>query len=70
VSVKDKLTGEAFEAALKSGVRKDSHHSLGKCENAIKRVLATLDISRREVAEDPTVYMDLRDRICQVAESL
>lgn len=70
MSVAEKLKGEAFEEALKAGVRKDSHHSLNKCQNAMKRVLDTLGISRREVAEDWPTYEALRDRICRMAESM
>jgi hypothetical protein len=70
MTIAAKLTGPAFEAALKSGVRKDSHHSLNKCENAMKRVLETLGISRREVASHVPTYMALRDRICDFAKSL
>lgn len=70
MTIAEKLSGPAFEAALTNNVRKDSHHSLGKCENAMKRVLAELNISRREVAADVPTYMALRDRICDLSETL
>jgi hypothetical protein len=70
MTIATKLVGEEFEAALFKGVRKDSHHSLTKCENAMKRVLDQLGISRREVASHVPTYMALRDRICDFAKTL
>lgn len=70
MTVAEKLTGPAFEAALAAGVRKDSYTSLNKCENAMKRVLKILGVSGREVADHIPTYQAFRDRVYNYSKTL
>jgi hypothetical protein len=70
VNIEQKITGRAFDAALNRHVTPKSHHSLNACNRTMRAILLDIEVKAADLQENITLYIQVRDRICDLSKSL
>jgi hypothetical protein len=65
-----KETNMTEQQALKIATKKDSHHSLNKCNNAIKKFCELMGYSIAAVQNDIPEYLRIRNMITDFAKKI